>query len=341
MDKVLVAKETTVRRWIRDALDEGSKVSAMDPPVTAVRDAAKDEIELPPYRGNVEKKERDLPPHLPGGKYGPRPGTGVSLKTTRFERDPLSRKSDVESRMRQISDVLKEGAAQFEINGVTWHDDELPVPKHLRSMSVANVRIELEKAIDKLRLSGDVLRESGGGMGSILSKNEGAFKLVQQMVRYAVSEYKLLLAEPLQIVQEAARSLTGDIITDAGLDLDEVKTLKSDAGQAALVAGPRFQRFFETWITEDAPKRYAALWTQNRMKFNSIFETLASTGTLRLDHNEHSRLDEHLSKVDRNLVFDPGFRYYLSGAGGKHVAYWDWCRNAAQALTPSRYSGQF
>lgn len=339
MVKVLVAKEETVRRWIRTALDETGAVSPSGPPIVADRDAARDEIELPPYRGVVEKRERDLPPSLPGGKYGPRPGSGLSLRTTRFERDPLTRKSDVESRMRQISATIKEGLPEFEIGGVTWHEDELPVPKHLRSMSVANVRIELEKAIDKLRLSGDVLRESGGGMGSILTEDEGAFRLVRQMVEFAVGEYKRLLAEPLRVVELAAKLLASDIIEGAGLDPDEVELLRSDRGLAGLVASKGFRRYLEAWMAEDAPARTRALWVENRMKFDSVIETLANTGTLELGHTERSRLDESLSKVDRNMAYDPGFRYYMSGAGGKHVAYYDWVRNAAQEL--GRYSGQW
>ena len=307
-----------------------------------VRDALGDAVpRLRKYRDKIEKEMRDFGPRLGpnrAGLYGPRPGSGLSLKTTRFEFDASTKKKDVDEKMRIIAAGLT--ADSVEINGTAWTQADLPVPRDM-GLTVSGVRIDLERAIDKLRLSGDVLRAQGAlGLGSVISQSEGSWELVQKVIRFAVRDYIDILMEPMSIIKVGLKEYTNDLIGTGELSFDDARDIRSDRGQAILMGSHTFREFFDDWIATSAPWTMRNTW-KAKMKsvwVESLFSVMPAVGTLDLDSIETS-MDPKLTKVERALVFDPGFRYYVSGKGGRICHYWDWCRNILQPL--GRYTGQW
>lgn len=294
------------------------------------------------YRDKIEKEMRDFGPNMGpnrAGRYGPRPGSGLSLKTTRFEFDATTKKKDVDEKMRMISAGLT--AEQVEINGTVWTQADLPVPRDM-GLTVSGVRIDLERAIDKIRLSGDVLRAQGAlALGSIIPQTEGCWELVQKAIRFAVKDYIDILMEPMGIIKAGLKEYTDDLIGTGELSYDDVKMLRSDRGQAILMGSPTFREFFDDWIATSASWSMRTVW-KTRVKpmwAGSLFDVMPAAATLDLDSIEDSAVDPRLTKVERALVFDPGFRYFLGGKNSRTVHYFDWCRNILQPL--GKYSGQW
>jgi hypothetical protein len=214
--------------------------------------------------------------------------------------------------------------------GLSCNEQFIPSNKGL---SVSGVRKELETAADKLQLF------------------QTAPELVIQMLEHAVKDYKLLLKRLMAVVKIALKEYTSDMVSTGELDADDIEVLNTHVGQAVVVASDGFREFFLDWIANDAPKSCKSIYKRaGALKLESIFN-IAKLGTIDINDATLSKttLAKHffadtkyhafVSIVDKMLILhDSGFRYYVGGLGGKHVYYWDWVRNNANAA--QCYSGQ-
>lgn len=314
MQKGITVKEGTVREWIKRALTEhGTVPGQTKAPIEPKRTEVVDSGDQVPLT---------LPPYRGGIEKRPPPR---STKSTRFE------KGIAPEDLQKISTGLK--AKEIEIGGKNWSQEDLYIPER-RGLGVSGVRKELETGSDKIQVS------------------MATPELVIQMLEQAVKDYKLLLKEPLRIVQAGLREYTKDLESTGELSMEESKELRSTRGQAALASSRGFGEFFNEWIRTDAHARLKRVHQRSEpMWFGSVF-SVARTGTMDLDDKTPSKrsLSEDFlfetkyrpipTVVDRALILrDPGFRYFVGGLGGKHVYYWDWVRNAAQKA--GKYRGQF
>lgn len=311
--KQITVKEGTIREWIKKALNEFGTVPQMQ-----------NQPPISPVRKDVvdSGEVMTLPPYRAGAEKRPSPR---STKSTRAE-NGLQPED-----LQKISSGLN--AQEVDIDGKTWTQEDLYIPER-RSLGVSGIRKELETGSDKIQVT--------------LANPD----IVIQMLERAVKDYKLLLKEPLRVVQVGLREYVKDLEGSGQLTIDEVKELRTAKGQAALASGRGFNEFFNEWIMNDAPTSSKRIFQKSEpMWFRSIF-TLARAGTLDLNDATPARrsLSEDFlleskhrtipSVIDRALILrDPGFRYFVGGLGGKHVYYWDWVRNEAARL--GRYSGQF
>lgn len=366
MTKPIIIKEQAINRLIKRIMDENT-IPAAGPPIDAKRkrinedddeeENVKNKPKIHPYRGSLEARPKNK-----------------SLKTTRFEKSVFAAdddegtritRDDSESYFNRIADAMASGedvAVGADDEGEPLRVKMSDVPKNLRIAPGASssVRLELEKAIDKLRLSGDELRKHGGGVGSIIPKTEGSFELVKQMVSVALNGYKEILKKPLNILKAAAKDYIADLVETGVLDDKEINELKSESGLIHIIGSEAFEEFLfgdtyekradrgskglgNGWLVNYAPpdvqKTWAAKSAFMTQQLHTLIDLAKNVGTLDLANTEPSEIDTDLTKVDRALIYDDGFRYYMGGLGGEKTYYWDYVRNAAESI--GKYSGQF
>ena len=355
-----------MKRFIKRILDEKT-IPTSGPPIDAKRKQVNEDDE----DEENQKNKPILHKYRSGAEARPK---NKSLKTTRFEKSVYAAdddegtrvtRDDSESYLGRIANAMSAG------EDVTVGTDEegeplsvkmSEIPKNLRinAGATSSVRLELEKAIDKLRLSGDELRKHGGGVGSIIPKSEGSFELVKQMVNVALNGYKEILKRPLDVIKSAAKDYISDLESTGVLDKNEINELRSEKGLIHIIGSDAFEEFLfgDTYATKaergnkglgngwlanyaspDVKKLWAAKSSFMSQQLHTLINLAKNVGTLDLEHKEKSEMDTDLTKVDRALIFDDGFRYYMGGLGGEKTYYWDYVRNGAEAI--GKYSGQF